>query len=233
MQLPDGVLRHLGIDGCVRLPIRVDAGRLADELDGLPADVWETAGGRDPVVQAAVDSFFAIGQPRGPRPVPPRDRPVLDRLPYLRQVLREDIPAAPTRAIVARLHPHGLIPIHTDTLRFFRATLRLSIQVVAEGAQRLCCNELWYAMAPGEVWAIDNLVPHGVLNSEPRPRLNVIADYTPSDDLIRLVLGGERHCGERDDAARDAFISRSHAHYRRNRWRAVRYELFKLLWRRG
>jgi hypothetical protein len=58
-----GVLRHLGIDGCVRLPIRADAGRLAAELAGLPADAWGRAQ-RDPVVHASVDSFFAIGHPR-------------------------------------------------------------------------------------------------------------------------------------------------------------------------
>ncbi len=108
----DGVLRYLGFDGCVRLPITVDAAVLAAELDRLPADAWGQAS-RDPVVQASVESFFAMGYPRGPRPLPSADRPVLAHLPALRRVLRETIAASPTRAIVARLLPHGLIPIHT------------------------------------------------------------------------------------------------------------------------
>src|SRR4029077_6602746 len=129
---------YLGVEGCVRLPIRVDVARLTAELDCLPPDTWGRAD-RDPVVQASVESFFAIGYPRGPRPVPPDDRPVLAHLPYLRWFLREQITAAPTRAIVARLFSRGLIPTHTDTPRFFRGTVRLSIQVAAEGAQRLYC----------------------------------------------------------------------------------------------
>ena len=228
----DGVLRYLGFDGCVRLPITVDAALLEAELARLPTEVWGKAS-RDPVVQASVESFFAIGYPRGPRPVPPDDRPVLAQLPYLRRLLREQIAASPTRAIVARLRPHGLIPIHTDTPRFFRGTLRLSIQVGAEGIQRLYCNGLWYDMAPGEVWAIDNLRPHAIHNSGARPRINVLADYVPSTELARMIADGEHGLGATDEAAQQAIESMTRERYRKNRWRSIRYELFKLLWRRG
>jgi aspartyl/asparaginyl beta-hydroxylase len=227
----DGVLRYLGFDGCVRLPIRVDPAGVAAELDRLPVNAWGQAN-RDPIVQASVDSFFAIGYPRGPRPVPPDDRPVLMQLPYLRRFLRETIAATPRRAIVARLRPHGLIPIHTDTPRFFRGTLRLSIQVAAEGTQRLFCNNLFYDMAPGEVWAIDNLKPHGLQNSGDRPRTNILVDYVPSNDLVHLVSAGEDGLGVRDEAAQRLIESLTRERYRANRWRSIRYELFKLLWRR-
>jgi len=228
----DGVLRYLGFHGCVRLPITVDDALLAAEIDGLPADAWGGAS-RDPVVQASVESFFAIGYPRGPRPVPPDDRPVLAQMPHLKQLLRETFAASPTRAIVARLLPHGLIPIHTDTPRFFRSTLRLSIQVVAEGVQRLYCNGLWYDMAPGEVWAIDNLKPHAIHNGGAGPRINVLVDYVPSNELVRLIAAGEHGLGVTDEAAQQAIESMTRERYRKNRWRSVRWEIFKLLWRRG
>lgn len=230
---PDGgVLRYLGFDGCVRLPTTLDATRLAAELDRLPADAWGQAD-RDPVVQASVESFFVVGYPRGPRPLPPEDRPVMAHLPYLRQLLRETFVASPTRAIVARLLPHGLIPIHTDTPRYFRGTVRLSIQVVADGVQRLFCNGLWYDMAPGEVWAIDNLRPHAIHNSGDGPRINVLVDYLPSNELVRLIAVGEPGLGITDEAAQQAMKSMTRERYRKNRWRSVRYELFKLLRRRG
>ena len=229
---PDGVLRLLGVEGCVRLPLRVDAQRLAEELAHLPRDAWGHAD-RDPVVQASVESFFAIGHPRGPRPRPAEDRPVLARLPYLRRVLRELVPAIPTRAIVARLAPRGLIPIHTDTPRFFRGTLRLSFQVAASGPQRLYCNGVWYDLAPGEVWAIDNLRPHGVHNATDGPRVNVLADYVPSDALAALVAAGEAALGAADTAARARIVTLTRQRYRANRWRSIRWELFKLLWRRS
>jgi hypothetical protein len=226
-----GVLRHLGFDGCVRLRLTVDGAGLAHELGQLPADVW-TQADRDPVVQASVESFFAIGYPRGPRPLPPDDRPILAQLPELRRLLRETIPAVPTRAIVARTRPHGLIPIHTDTPRFFRATLRLSIQIVAADIQRLYCGGYWYGMAPGEVWAIDNLQPHGIVNSGDTPRINVLADYVPSSELATWIAAGDPGLGVRDDSATRAIETLTRERYRSNRWRSARYELFKLLWRR-
>lgn len=229
---PDaGVLADLGVTECVRLPLRADAARLASELLALEAGAWGRAS-RDPVVQASVESFFAIGHPRGPRPVPPDDRPVLARLPYLRSLLREAVPAEPTRAIVARLEPHGLIPIHTDTPRFFSHTVRLSIHVSAGASRALFCNGLWYDQAPGEVWAIHNLTPHGVRNASAAPRLNVLADYRPSPALARLLLEAQRGLGVRDDAATAEIERASRERYRRYRWRGIGYELWKRVWRR-
>jgi hypothetical protein len=226
----DGVLRRNGIAECVRLRVRVDAVRLAAELDQLPADAWSLAS-RDPVVQASVESFFAVGYPRGPRPRPAEDRDVLARLPYLRRAVRELVPSTPTRAIVARQAPHGLIPIHTDTPRFFRETIRPSLQVDAGATPRLYCDGRWYTMAPGEVWAIDNLRPHGIDNPSDRPRLNVIADYLPTPELLALVRDGDRGLGTADDAATAVLQVKSRERYRRMRWRGIRYELWKRIWR--
>jgi hypothetical protein len=227
----DGILRHLGIEGCVRLAMRVDAAALAAELARLPAATW-TGASRDPVVQASVQSFFVIGYPRGPKPLPYDDRPPLAELPALRRLLRETFAATPTRAIVARTAAHGFIPIHTDTPRFFRGTVRLSIQVVAGCAQRLYCGGRWYHMKVGEVWAVDNLQPHAVHDAGPSPRINVLVDYKPSDDLIRAVAEGERGLGVADEAADREIEAMTRERYRKNRWRSARYELFKFLWRR-
>lgn len=226
-----GVLRHLGIDECVRLPLRVDAARLAAELAALPPDTWGRAS-RDPVVQASVDSFFVIGHPRGPRPLPPEDREPLARLPYLRHVLRDLVPATPTRAIVARLAPHGLIPVHRDTARFFRHTVRLAFAVSADGVQRLFCDGVSYPQEPGEVWAISNLVPHGVHNTGGRARINVLADYLPSSELVDLLARGERGLGVRDASATSTIEQLSRERYRTHRWRGIGWELFKRVWRR-
>jgi hypothetical protein len=227
----NGVLRHLGIDQCVRLPLRVDAARIATELALLPPATWGRAS-RDPVVQASVDSFFVIGHPRGPRPLPHEDREPLARLPYLRHVLRDLVPAQPTRAIVARLAPHGLIPLHTDTARFFRHTVRLSFQVSADRVQSLHCDDVTYPQEAGEVWAISNLVPHGVHNTGDRARINVLADYLPSPELVALLERGERGLGVRDAAATRTIEQLSRERYRTHRWRGIGWELFKRVWRR-
>ena len=230
---PDaGVLRYLGLEGCVRLPVSIDGSNLRTELEALDTTVW-TKADRDPVVQASVESFFAIGYPRGPEPLPPEDRPVLERLPHLRRLLRETFAAEPTRAIVARMVPYGLIPIHTDTPRYFRGTVRLSIQVIADGVQRLFCNGLWYDMAPGEVWAIDNLSPHAIYNAGATPRTNVLVDYLPSDAMARLLATGECGLGRADESAKRDIEAKTRQRYRKMRWQSIRYEVSKLVSRRG
>ena len=228
---PNGVLAHLGLAGCIRLPMRIDAAAFAAELAALPADVWSGAG-RDPVVQAAVESSFAVGHPRSAKPLPPEDRPPLARLPGLRRFVRETVPAIPNRVIVTRLAAGGMISLHTDTPRFFRSTVRLSIQIDAAGPQRLSSDGLWYAMAPGEVWALDNLRRHGVLNAGETPRIAVLADFRPTDELLRLVLAGETGLGIRDEKATRELEERSRERYRRERWKALRYEASKWLTRR-
>jgi len=228
----NGVLDYLGVDGCVRLPFDLDTARLAAEIAALPADVWEKSS-RDPIVQASVESFFAIGYPRGPKPLPPDDRPVMARLPYLRELLRGKVDAQPKRAIVARTVPRGFIPLHTDTPRFFRGTVRLSIQVLSDGVQRLYCDGLWYDMAVGEVWALDNLKRHALHHAGASPRINVLVDYVPTNALVAWLTRGERGLGVADPAATAEMEAMSRERYRRNRWRSVKYELFKLVWRRS
>jgi len=225
-----GVLRHLGLAGCVRLPLQVDAAAIASELERLPQDAWSTTA-RDPVVLADVASFFVVGAPRGSAAPAPGTGP-LAALPALAHVLHATIPATPVRAIVQRLRAGGMVPLHRDTHRHFARTVRVSICVAAGDAQGLFCDGAWYAMAPGEVWALDNLSRHGVLNDAPVPRVNVIADYPPDDALLALLHASERGRGARDDAATATLTARSRRHYRARRWQSLRYELGKLLRRR-
>ena len=224
-----GVLRQLGLGSCVRLPLQADAATLAAELDRLPRAVW-TATVRDPVVLADVESFFVVGAPRGTAPPAPGSSP-LAALPALDELLHTTIPATPVRAIVQRLRAGGMVPLHRDTHRHFARTVRVSISVAAGGAQRLFVDGAWYAMAPGEVWALDNLSRHGVLNDAPVPRINVIADYAPADALRALLHAAEQRRGVRDDDALATLAAQSRRHYRARRWQSLRYELSKL-WRR-
>lgn len=223
-----GTLRSLGFAGCVRLPLRFDAPRLAAEIDALPEEGWER-GGPGPVVLATVDSNYVIGFQSDTRPCPPIDRPTLTRLPYLRELLRETIPAEATRARIACLYPQSVIPIHKDQQR--EGTIRLSLQVDAEGAPRFFAGGRWYDMAPGEIWAIDNAGPHGIHNSGQRKRTTIVADYVPSEDLVRLVAAGDHDLGREDGSALDRLLELTRERHRSRRWAYIRYGFVKR-WRR-
>lgn len=229
-----GMLRHLGHRGCLRLPVPFDVAGILHEVDALPADTWGLAG-RDPLVLAEVQSFFAIGHPRGPRPIPPQDRAVLARLPILHRLLRQQLPAEPRRAIVARQAAGGLIPLHRDTPRNFRGTLRLSIQLDADGTQAFFCDGLSYGLAPGEVWAIDNLRTHGILNTGRRPRTSLIVDLWPSPELERLLTAGEAGFGRADPSGHAQLVrlTRQRCGGPGHRLQRLGWEVSKRLRRRG
>lgn len=216
------------LDGCVRLPLRVDAARLAAELSALPEAAWHDRG-RDPVVLGAVDSLFVVGYPRGRRLRPADDRPVLAQLPYLRDILHRQIAPAPKRAVVARQQPGGLVPVHTDAAHVFRDLVRLSIQVAADHPQNFFCGGRWYRMAVGEVWAVDNLKPHAIRNDGSNPRINVIVDYDARGPLAELISAGDADLGCRDDDATQVIERDSRALRHRQRWKFRWFVLSRLL----
>jgi hypothetical protein len=224
-----GVLAYLGFEGCIRLGLRLDVERLSSELRSVPETVWGTAN-RGPVVFATIDSFYAIGS--GPRSSAPsfEDREILRELPYLREVLHELIPGPPDRAIAQRVPAGGgLLPIHRDDAVLFRGTLRLSIQVEADGPQRFYSGGLWYDLAPGEVWVLDNLSPHGVKNSGAQPRISIVTDYRPTDALVRMLAEGDHGLGVRDDAALVELESLTRDRHRKYRFQGLVYGVAKRL----
>jgi hypothetical protein len=226
----EGVLRRAGIDTCVRLPLRVDSARLSDQINALSAQSWGLAS-RGPVVFADVQSVYVVGHPINTGIATTEDRPVLERLPYLREVLREVIPAPVRRALIARQPGDKLVPIHTDTFRHFKDTVRLSFQVDADGPLRFMSNGLWYDFGLGEVWALDNLTPHGLHNSGRKARTTVIADFEPTDRLMDLVARGDTRLGARDEVAQRKLEQLTERHHRKHFVQYVIYGVVKR-WRR-
>ncbi len=195
-----GFFARLGLEGCVRLPLRVAWERIGGELSRLPESTWSRKD-RNPFTNADVLSFYAVGHRRGPVVHHTDDLPPLSELPSLREVVREELPGATRRVIVASLRAGGLIPRHRDAAEFFRDTIRLSICIAADEDARTLCGGRWYRMRPGEVWALDNLSPHGVLNDGREARIHVVVDKEPDDSLLDLLRGGDRELGVVDAAA--------------------------------
>lgn len=225
-----GILRQLGHRGCVRVPLQFDVSALRQELEALDPSAWGRAG-RDPLVLASVHSFFAIGHPRRRGAQASDDPGLLDSLPVLRRLLTEQLPGYPSRAIVARHLSEKLIPLHRDTPRYFRGSVRLSIQVDADGPQAFYCEELRYDFAVGEVWAIDNLQRHGIFNAGRRPRTTVIVDLAPSPQLEALLAAGNGGLGRQDPEGYSKLrrLTRQQCGGPVQRWQRLRWELKKLL----
>ena len=183
------------VGGCVRLRMRVDAGRLKAEVRALPEAVWGTTGGRVGVHRAAEAVFLRGFAPaEGERPV--EDRPALDTLAYARSLIEERIPAPALRCLLARLPAGGVVAAHVDRAPYFGKTLRVHIPVESNDSAFMQSAGLIYRMAPGEVWMLNNSTLHGVWNAHPSlARTHLICDFLPSPQLLELLRDGERDLG--------------------------------------
>lgn len=193
------------IGGCLRLPLAVDAGRFAAEVAALGDAVWGHTGGRVGVHSAA-EAVFLRGHAPAAGDLPIEDRPVLDRLPYAREVMAL-LGAPPLRCLLARLPGGRSIAAHVDRAPYFSKSVRIHVPVTTHERSIMFCNGLSYVMRAGEVWALNNSTHHGVWNADPeRERTHMICDYLPSAELLRLLAGGERGLGVADAGVSEQLV---------------------------
>lgn len=184
------------IGGCVRLSLRFDAARLAAEIGLLPQTFWGTTGGRVGVHRAA-EGVFLRGYAPAEGNLPIEDREALAYLPYVREIIESRIPAPPMRCLLARLAGGGCVPMHVDRAPYFAQTVRLHIAVTTHDRAFMMCAGQCYLMQPGELWALNNNVPHGVWNADhSRCRTHLICDFLPTTALNGLLTAGEHDLGD-------------------------------------
>jgi len=185
------------VGGCLRLPLVVDAARLAAEVEALGGDVWGTTDGRVGVHRVA-EALFLRGHAPAEGDLPVDDRPVLDRLPYVREVLAL-LGAPPLRCLLARLPAGRRIAPHIDRAPYFAKTLRIHVPVTTTERVFMLCAGLSYHLRAGEVWALNNSTHHGVWNGDPvQARTHLICDFLPTPRLLGLLAAGDRSLGRED-----------------------------------
>jgi hypothetical protein len=179
----------------VRLPLKVDAARLRDEVAALPPSVWGTTGGRVGVHSAA-EALFLRGYAPAQGDQPIEDRAALDLLPYARHIIQELIGAPPMRCLLARLPGDTVIAPHIDRAPYFSKTLRIHVPVETNEQSWMLCAGEGYLMRADEVWALNNCAVHAVWNEHPtRSRTHMICDFLASPALLELLERGERTLG--------------------------------------
>jgi len=199
------------IGGCLRLPLKIDAGRLRQEVDALPPALWRGTGGRVGVQQVA-EAIFLRGYAPAEGELPIEDRPPLALLPYAKYLITEFFGAAPLRCLLARLPPGQLIAPHVDRAPYFSKSLRLHLPVITCDQAAMYSVGLVYRMRPGEVWVLNNSDVHGVWNaSDELARVHMICDFAPTPALLDHLAHGDRRLGVADDAVTARFAAAARA----------------------
>lgn len=193
------------VGGCLRLPVRIDADRLAAEVDALPGSLWGTRGGRVGVHRAA-EALFLRGYAPAQGALPIEEREPLALLPYARQIIEQIIPAPAQRCLLARLPGGASVDPHIDRAPYFSKTLRLHFPVESHDLAWMVAGGVCYLMKPGEAWVLNNSGAHAVWNADPdRSRTHMICDFLPTPALLQLMAAGERDLGRRVAAVEQHF----------------------------
>jgi uncharacterized protein (TIGR03032 family) len=175
----------------IRLPLRVDADRLAAEVAAFSEKDWKP----HPQGYAGNDALSLIA--KGGEPLndavkgPMLPTPFLARVPYHRQVLAA-LGSVLGRTRHMRIQGNGEATMHCDTNYYWMQRVRVHIPVKTYPEVRFLCGDAEVNMKPGEVWIFDTWRLHNVLNENPGTRIHLVVDTVGSAEFWELVAAGER-----------------------------------------
>lgn len=175
----------------VQLPLRFDAARLQQEIARFTESDWRPHPEGHPG-NWALPLIASGGDPandsvRGPM----RATPLLQRCPYLRQVLAS-FETVWGRTRLMRIDGNGEATPHTDVNYYWTQHARVHVPIVTNPAVQFLCGSKSVHMAAGESWIFDTWSPHNVINPHPDARIHLVADTTGSATFWDLVEQGKR-----------------------------------------
>ncbi len=171
-----------------RLPMTVDADRLAREVTALGEDAWrpdpEGMPGNSSLSLLAVDGNPADDGVRGPM----LPTPHLAACPYGSQILAA-LRAPIGRTRFMRVGGNGEAAPHCDTDYYWQHRLRVHVPVVTTPGVRFFCGDDDVHMAAGEVWVFDTWRTHKVVNPAGTARIHLVIDTVGSPALWDMIGG--------------------------------------------
>ncbi len=173
----------------IRLPLRFDAHRLAQELHNLGDERWLRHPSRMqgnsaiPLVSSGGDdndSFEGEKQPT----------PHLDRCEYVQQVMAS-FGEVLSRSRLMKLDAGARVSQHVDFNYHWFSRVRIHIPIVTSPEVIFHCGREKRHMAAGECWIFDSWRRHRVINGGSRDRVHLVIDLCGSSRFWRMVREAE------------------------------------------
>jgi len=181
--------------GAIKLPFKVDAERLAAEVEQITQQEWGINGRTAPAF-ANTEAIFLKGYAAAEDNSSTEDRAILSQLPYIKELIFKLLPSEPHNCVLSLLPPNTDVGLHIDQGDYFNKTLRVHFPIITNSKVTMFFGGSYF-MKPGEVWVLNNCAPHGVENAhETKPRIHMICDFTPTNDLLMLMDKAEQTNGE-------------------------------------
>ena len=172
-----------------RLPVRVDATRLAAELATMPAVAWARHPNDIPG-NTSVRLISVGGGENDEVDGVMLPTPHLERAPYMRQVLAS-FGVVWSRSRLLKLAARAGVPRHADINHHWVTRVRLHVPIVTHAKVRFHCDGEQVHMAAGEVWLFDNWRLHWVENPVDAERVHLVADTSGSASFWRFVASAD------------------------------------------
>ncbi|MBY6204051.1 sulfotransferase [Halomonas denitrificans] len=169
----------------LQLPLRFDAARLQAEIDAVPASAWR------PHPQGFVDNdalllVTAGGGQNDDLAGTMAPTPVLDRCPYLQQVMAS-FATVIGRSRLMRIGGAAEAKPHFDENYYWHQRMRVHVPIRTSPGVRFHCGDRSVHMQAGECWVFDTWKIHKVTNPDSAPRVHLVCDTVGSGPFWDLL----------------------------------------------
>ena len=181
----------------IRLPLSFDAARLAEEVQALPGEAWQShpTGYKG---NSAVPLISVRGESNDIFSGPMAETVWLKQSPYLRQVL------ASFQVVFGRSRLMGLaggqeVPRHSDSNYHWFTRVRIHVPLITFPEVMFHCHDKAIHMAAGEAWVFDNWRVHRVENPSDGFRVHLVADTVGSSIFWAMIEQSLKHAPDQLD----------------------------------
>ena len=169
----------------LKLPIRFDGHRLAQETAALPAEAWMAHPQKfdgNVAVPLVSPGGAMTDQWAGPMAATPH----LESCPYVMEAMQA-LDSTWGRSRLMGLEAGAIVPEHVDIHYYWRTHLRIHIPVITSPQVLFQCAGETVHMAPGECWLLDSFYRHSVENRGDALRVHLVLDTVGSERLWGLI----------------------------------------------
>jgi hypothetical protein len=139
---------------------------------------------------------------------PERSKELYNKRPKLKSFFKQ-FPGNVIHAVYSYLAPGKIIEIHQDTFKsngdkrpkfpIFNSTFRFHIPLITNDLAYYYSERYFYRMQKGELWTINNHLPHGVINNDRViGRYHLIFDVEPNEETYELYKQSNSSLGFMD-----------------------------------